>query len=95
LEEVEQTLHSLSTKDPDALVTKLPRHAGQKEARFAHLLSGEVAAEQLMSESPVHSEPRSATTSERVGRLEQQVETLSAEIESLGRQFAEFKKQFE
>jgi len=39
LEEVEQILHALSTKD-EPLVTKLPRQAGQKEARFAHLLSG-------------------------------------------------------
>jgi uncharacterized protein len=95
LEEVEQTLQSLSTKDPDALVTKLPRQAGQKEARFAHLLTGEVAAEQLTAELPSHKEPRSANTSERVERLEQQVETLGTQVEDLSRQFAEFKKQFE
>src|SRR5262245_27702025 len=46
LEEVEQTLHSLTTKEPELLVIKLPRQAGQKEARFAHLLSGEVHVEQ-------------------------------------------------
>ena len=30
LEEVEQTLHALSTREPDALVTKLPRQPGYK-----------------------------------------------------------------
>src|SRR5437660_4856266 len=42
LEEVDETLHALSTKDTDPLVMKLPRQSGQKDARFAHLLSGEV-----------------------------------------------------
>ena len=95
LEEVEQALHSLSTKDPDPLVTKLPRQAGQKEARFAHLLTGEVVAEELTAELPAPKEPRSANTSERVGSLEQQVETLAADVEGLQRQFEDFKKQFE
>src|SRR6266568_2651535 len=42
LEEVEETLRSLSTKDTDPMVVKLPRQPGQKDARFVHLLSGEV-----------------------------------------------------
>src|SRR5258706_2196745 len=50
LEEVEKTLHDLSNKDPEAMVIKLPRQPGQKEARFAHLLSGEVNVEQLAME---------------------------------------------
>jgi uncharacterized protein len=102
LEEVEQTLHSLSTKDPDPLVTKLPRQAGQKEARFAHLLTGEVNVDQISDESPVSREARSShnsssrpNVSERVTSLEQQVETLGTQVEDLSRQFAEFKKQFE
>src|SRR5437868_14553236 len=47
LEEVDETLHSLSTKDLEPMVVKLPRLPGQKDARFAHLLSGEVDVEQL------------------------------------------------
>src|SRR5437879_3883870 len=34
LDEVDETLHALSTRDPEPLVTKLPRHLGQKESRF-------------------------------------------------------------
>src|SRR5215831_9014254 len=46
LEEVEQTLHALALNEPEPLVIKLPRQSGHKDARFAHLLSGEVNVEQ-------------------------------------------------
>jgi uncharacterized protein len=87
LDEVEQTLNGLISRDPDPLVVRLPRQAGQKEVRFAHLLSGE----------PVNVEPaieRSAPVAGRI-TLEQKVDMLAAEIEKLRRQFDEFKKQFE
>src|SRR5215216_3100923 len=45
LEEVEATLNSLMGKTASPLVTRLPRQPGQKEARYAHLLSGEVTIE--------------------------------------------------
>jgi uncharacterized protein len=96
LEEVEQTLHALSTKDPEAMVIKLPRQAGQKEARFAHLLSGEVNVEQLMVEEAMSSKvSRRGNDSERFAALEEKVDTLATEMEGLRRQFEEFKKQFE
>jgi uncharacterized protein YceH (UPF0502 family) len=94
LEEVDQTLNALSVKEPDPLVTRLPRQAGQKEARFAHLLCGEINVE-AMAEAEA---PRRTTRSgeaERVSALEQQVESLQAEVTALQRQFDEFKKQFE
>jgi uncharacterized protein YceH (UPF0502 family) len=94
LEEVEEALHSLSTKDSEPMVIKLPRQPGQKEARFAHLLAGEVDVEQLLEE-PATRASRRASESERMTALEERVATLSAEVENLGRQFAEFKKQFE
>ncbi len=95
LEEIEQTLHSLSTKDPEPLVIKLPRQAGQKEARFAHLLAGEVKIEELDGAAPVSKQSRKSADAERVVSLEHRVETLAAEVESLRRQFEEFKKQFD
>jgi uncharacterized protein len=96
LEEVEKILHDLSNKDPEAMVIKLPRQPGQKEARFAHLLSGEVNVEQLaMEEASAGRTPRRVNDSERVGALEERMETLVAEMEGLRRQFEEFKKQFE
>ena len=95
LEEIEKTLHSLSTRESEPLVIKLPRQAGQKEARFAHLLSGEVKIEELDGEQPVSKQTRRTIEAEKVVSLEHRVETLAAEVEGLRRQFDEFKKQFE
>jgi uncharacterized protein YceH (UPF0502 family) len=95
LEEVETALHSLSTKDSEPMVIKLPRQPGQKEARFAHLLSGEVAIEQVLEEASHDKPARRSSETEKVAALEGRVEALSAEVEGLRRQFEEFKKQFE
>ena len=95
LEEIEQTLHSLSTKDPEPLVMKLPRQAGQKEARFAHLLAGEVNIEEPDGAAPIAKQTRKSAEAEKVVSLEHRVETLAAEVDGLRRQFDEFKKQFE
>jgi uncharacterized protein YceH (UPF0502 family) len=95
LEEVETTLNSLISREPDLLVTRLPRQPGQKEARFAHLLSGEVVAEALPQ---TERSPETATRSsqaERVSKLEGEVETLKTKVEKLREQFEGFKKQFE
>ena len=51
LEEVEETLNKLITRDPDPLVARLPRQPGQKEGRFAHLLSGEIDLRRLRASS--------------------------------------------
>jgi uncharacterized protein YceH (UPF0502 family) len=85
LDEVEQTLSGLITHEPDQMVMRLPRQSGQKEVRFAHLLSGEIRVEALPEAVP--SSPRQT--------LEHKVDALAAEIESLKAQFEEFKKQFD
>jgi len=85
LDEVEQTLAGLISREPDALVVRLPRQAGQKEVRFAQLLSGEIPADTL---------PEARSVSPRQ-TLEQKVDMLSAEVEKLRLQFEEFRKQFE
>jgi hypothetical protein len=95
LEEVEATLNSLISREPDPLVTRLSRQPGQKEARFAHLLSGEVSSEAL---SETVRSPEMATRSsqaDRVSKLESEVETLKTAVEKLREQFEGFKKQFE
>jgi len=87
LEEVEETLNGLISRDPDPLVARLPRQSGQKEGRFAHLLSGEIDLESL-PEVPLVSSSRRAT-------LEEKVDALAAEVEKLKEQFEQFRKQFE
>lgn len=91
LEEVEETLNKLITRDPDPLVARLPRQPGQKEGRFAHLLSGEIDFEALATEVE-RVPPVSAT---RRSSLEQKVEELAAEVQQLKEQFEQFRKQFE
>ena len=78
LEEVETTLNSMMSAEPP-LVARLSRQSGQKEVRYAHLLSGEVT---------IH-EPQQAAEPEldRISKLEKDVEDLK-------RQFEEFRKQF-
>jgi len=95
LEEVDETLHALSTKDTDSLVMKLPRQSGQKDARFAHLLSGEVDVEQLAEDQTTGRTTRRSSDAERIEKLEERVETLTSDVEGLRQQFEQFKKQFE
>ena len=95
LEEVDAALNALITREPDPLVIRLPRQPGQKEVRFAHLLSGEVAIiETQVTERAVPLSHR-PTSSDRVSKLEGDVETLKSEFEKLREQFEGFKKQFE
>lgn len=94
LEEVEQTLHSLSTRESEPLVTKLARQHGQKDARFAHLLSGVPPLEIAAEAAPIRS-PDRGNDANRISKLEDQVHALTERVESLTEQFEEFKKQFD
>ncbi len=92
LDEVDATVNSLISHDPEPLVVRLPRQAGQKEARFAHILSGEVPIETLSEEiAPARSRGRE----DRVAAMESEIETLKNEVAQLRGQFEGFKKQFE
>jgi len=96
LEEVESTLNSLIAREPDPLVIRLPRQPGQKEVRYAHLLSGEVKVEAFIEAgSAPRSRGRGDSNSDKVAALEAEVETLKAEVGMLKTQFEVFKKQFE
>jgi uncharacterized protein YceH (UPF0502 family) len=95
LEEVESTLNSLISREPDALVMRLPRQSGQKEARFAHLLSGEPSIEAFADNGSSSPSRRKGGDSERVEKLEHDVVALTMEVRSLQQQFEIFKKQFE
>jgi uncharacterized protein YceH (UPF0502 family) len=90
LGEVNETLDKLMKRD-EPLVVRLERQAGQKEARFAHLLSGEV----INYSPPEKSHATSSTGSERVENLERELENLRSEFNLFRQEFEEFKKQFE
>lgn len=90
LGEVNETLDALMRRD-EPLVVKLERQAGQKEARFAHLLCGEVTSYQ----PPERTVSRSSADNERVENLERELENLRSEFNLFRQEFEGFKKQFE
>lgn len=90
LGEVNETLERLMKRE-EPLIVKLERQIGQKEARFAHLLCGEVAS----YTTPEKNLSKAAANDERIEKLEQELETLKTVIANLQQQFNEFKKQFE
>ena len=92
LGEVQETLDALIRRD-DPLVLKLERLPGQKEARFAHLLSGDIDVEALaVAQATSHSRVGSG---ERLEKLEADIARLRTEIETIKETFEEFRKQFE
>lgn len=93
LGEIQETLDRLARRD-DPLVIRLPVQPGQKEARFAHLLSGDIDVEAFAVAQATRS-TRSSVDGERVEKLEEEVSSLRAEVDALKQTFEEFKKQFE
>jgi uncharacterized protein YceH (UPF0502 family) len=83
LGEVQETIAELARRE-EPLVMKLERQPGQKEARYAHLLSGSV---------PVAASAPHAETSEP-SNLKDEVRRISDELAALRADFEEFKKQF-
>jgi uncharacterized protein YceH (UPF0502 family) len=86
LEAVENTLERLGEA---GLVKKLPRIAGFRESRYAHLLSGDVAVEDGALESapsraPGHEHP---AVVERIAALEEQLAQLRREFEDFRGRF--------
>lgn len=90
LNDVQETLDSLTRRD-EPMIVRLERQPGQKEARFAHLLSGAVAAESVAAIRPTGA----AQKDERIEKLEEEITSLREEVSALKETFEEFKKQFE
>lgn len=93
---VHSTLKHLMEREPPVVVL-LPRQPGTKEARYAHLLCGDVqtAEPQATPAQEKSSVPLGLAGREPFARLEAQVVALREEVSDLRRQFAEFRKQFE
>lgn len=97
LAQLEVTLEGLITREPEPLVARLPRRPGQKEVRYAHLLSGPPAPAEVQSASTgVGAASGGGDDREsRVDSLERTVEALRAELAALRTQFDEFRAQFQ
>jgi uncharacterized protein YceH (UPF0502 family) len=81
------------TRD-EPVVKVLPRQPGTKEARYAHLLSGE-KPEWDAPPAPVETRMESSADGERIAQLEEEISNLKKDIADLKQEFAGFRKQFE
>jgi hypothetical protein len=100
LDEVEATLQALAGRTPQPLAAKLPRQAGFKESRYAHLLAGPVEAAALAApvapaETPVSPAPPAAANTNRIAQLESEVAALHRELAELRQQFTDLRRQLE
>ncbi len=79
VDEVESALEALA-QGPEPIVVQLPRGPGQKEARWAHLLAGEVDPQ-----TPTRRDvsPRPAATPDRLAQLEARVSELEARLAAI------------
>ncbi len=96
LADLEGVLESLMAREPDPLAARLARRAGQKEVRYAHLLSGEPPADAPgAADEPYVPARRVAAEDGRVAALERTVEELRAEVAELRAQLEAFRAQFQ
>jgi len=75
LDEVQQVLEKLATEQP-AYVTQIPRRAGQKEQRYAHLLSGTPEINDDEDNENVPARTSNSELENRVSKLETELEEL-------------------
>jgi len=81
MQEVEQTLENLASREDGPFVMRLPREPGKRESRFMHLFSGDVETLVNVAEAmaPVDDESLAA----RVDALETEVAELKQRLDSL------------
>lgn len=98
LTEVEAVLTELSSAEHPAtaaagtpLVVRLPRQAGQKEARYTHLLCGIPTAQEPFVSAP----SQSNADAERLNALEEEISALKQELSALREDFYVLKRQLE
>jgi uncharacterized protein len=95
--QVERVLEALAARAEGAIVQRLPRQPGRREARFAQLLTGELSAD-LTAEPVAAAAPAArveARDSARVELLEAELHALRAELAELRRELGELRAQWQ
>lgn len=80
--QVESALNELLQRDDGPFVARLAREPGRREARYAHLLSGDVDTGPVEVAAAHEHEP-AAAGSERITKLEELVAELRRELDEL------------
>src|SRR5580698_8866019 len=95
LSDVQTVLQKLMAREP-ALVKVLPRQPGTKEARYAHLLSGDVQGFEQASSS-AHAAAYASASSQATDdpELRERVAQLESEVAELTRELGELREQVE
>ena len=86
---IDAAVEALMARTPSPAVTRLARQPGQKEARYAHLLAGDVTYEE------VDALPAQVVATDRISALEELTRDLQGEVANLRAQLADFRRQFE
>lgn len=81
MQEVEQTLEGLTTREDGPYVVRLAREPGKRESRYMHLFSGDVDVATL--ESDAGSSASTDTLAARVEALEEEVAGLKQRLDAL------------
>jgi uncharacterized protein len=89
IESIESALNRLAEA---GLVKKLPRQAGTRESRYAHLLSGDVETAAEGTEAPAAHATARTDGHESLG---ERVSVLERDLADLRREFDDFRRRFE
>lgn len=82
--EIDEALEKLATREEGPFVVRLPREAGRRDSRYAHLFSGEVEVDAIEASSAAPAaDIRGPSNNERIQRLEDLVTDLRRELEEL------------
>ncbi|MBB3304978.1 MULTISPECIES: DUF480 domain-containing protein [unclassified Enterobacter] len=79
MNEVEQTLNGLTTRDDGPMVVRLAREPGKRESRYMHLFGGEVVEDAASAETASDNDDLTA----RVAQLEETVAQLQSQLQQL------------
>ncbi|PWW10001.1 DUF480 domain-containing protein [Mangrovibacter plantisponsor] len=82
MQEVEQTLEALVSRDDGPMVVKLPREPGKREHRYQHLFGD--GSEPVVVSVGSESEVDSGSLVQRVAVLEDELAALKARLEAAG-----------
>lgn len=95
LEATEASLGALVARPPEPLAVKLPRQAGMKEQRYAHLMSGTVVPAPDSAPLPAPSAATPGAFEERLEHLELETSSLRAQVAEMKQQWDQLRKQLE
>jgi uncharacterized protein YceH (UPF0502 family) len=83
MQEVEQTLEGLASREDGPYVVRLAREPGKRESRYMHLFSGDVDVATATAESDAGSSASNDTLAARVEALEEEVAGLKQRLDAL------------